>query len=79
MTNNKQNAGFQFVSDPKKCGVRWQYDRSLLTLSRSLVEGKKPCGEQICAYFRTMTLPLPWWVAKISTSAICTWVGALAA
>lgn len=32
-----------------------------------------------CFYFRTITLPLPWWVARISTSAICTWSGAFAA
>ena len=30
-------------------------------------------------YFLTITLPLPWCVARISTSAICTWAGALAA
>ena len=29
-------------------------------------------------YFRTITLPLAWWVARISTSAICTCSGALA-
>jgi len=31
------------------------------------------------SYRRTMTLPLAWWVASISTSAICTCSGALAA
>ena len=30
-------------------------------------------------YFLTITLPLPWCVARISTSAICTCAGALAA
>ena len=33
----------------------------------------------IPSYRRTMTLPLAWWVASISTSAICTCSGALAA
>ena len=32
LSNEEAAATFDFASDPKKCGVRWQYDRSLRDL-----------------------------------------------
>ena len=32
LTDAEKNAQFSFAADPKKCGVRWQYDRCLRDL-----------------------------------------------
>ena len=32
LSEEEANAPFDFASDPKKCGVRWQYDRCLRDL-----------------------------------------------
>ncbi len=32
MSDNEKMASFDFTADPKKCGVRWQYDRCLRDL-----------------------------------------------
>ena len=38
MSEEECNAPFSFASDPKKCGVRWQYDRCLRDLLIQLHE-----------------------------------------
>ena len=52
-----------------KIGKEWSFNKSSATHTDDAVEN----------YFLTITLPLAWWVASISTSAICTCAGALAA
>ena len=43
MSQEKAEQPFEFTCDPKKCGVRWQYDRCLRDIWYTSTNGRSLC------------------------------------